>query len=403
MFGLAIKNILFYKGRSITTFVLTYISATFFIVYVAFMDGSHMSMLHNSLKVYTGSIQIYQKDYRDEGGYDYLIYDNKKITDILDNIKGIKSYTSRIETYGIASSETDSSAMMLTGVDFKSESGISELKNALVSGTYNTNGNCLYMGEDLAKRLNVDIGKEVSFVGSAIDYSFAADIFKVCGTFKTGMYEFDSSSAFLNREYFDDLFFSKNTSSYIVLNVDDLNENDAIADKIRPKLDSEYRLYTWQELMSSMVEAMKVDSIFGYISMGLFFVVIFFVILIYGFINVSSRIKEFGVLKSIGLGNSEIDKLLFYEMLILSLSAIFFASLSGGYIAYYYEVNPIIIEGISDLYKDYGIISDSIPTRFSVFTITWNVGLILVLNLLSVIYPIYYTRKFNPVEAMRHV
>ncbi|MCW8837886.1 MAG: FtsX-like permease family protein [Thiovulaceae bacterium] len=403
MFYLAIKNILFYKGRSITTFILTYFSATLFIVYVAFMDGSHVSMLHNSLKVYTGSIQIYQKDYRDEGGYDYLIYDNQKIFDILNNTNGIKSYTSRIETFGIASSKTDSSAMMLTGVDFTRESGISELKNALVSGEYESSGNCLYMGSDLTKRLNVHVGDEISFVGNAIDYSFAADIFKVCGTFKTGMYEFDSSSAFLNREYFDSVFYSQNTSSYIVLNVNDLNENDKIAEAIKPKLDSQYRLYTWQELMSAMVEAMEVDSIFGYISMGLFFVVIFFVILIYGFINASSRIKEFGVLKSIGLSNSEVDKLLIYEMLILSLSAIFFATVSGGYLAYYYELNPIVIEGMSELYKDYGIISDSIPTRFSVFTITWNIGLILFLNLLSVIYPIYYIRRFNPIEAMRHV
>ncbi len=403
MLWLAIKNILFYKGRSITTFILTYFSATLFIVYVAFMDGSHISMLHNSLKVYTGSIQIYQKDYRDEGGYDYLIYDNKKITDILDKTEGIKSYTSRIETFGIASSDDESSAMMLTGVDFERESKISELKNALVDGEYNSKGNCLYIGADLAKKLDVVVGDNVSFVGSAVDYSFAADNFKVCGTFKTGMYEFDSSSAFLNREYFDELFFSKNTSSYIVLNVDDLNNNDHVAESIREKLDPNYRLYTWQELMSAMVEAMEVDSIFGYISMSLFFIVIFFVILIYGFINVSSRIKEFGVLKSIGLSNTRIDKLLVYEMLILSLSALFLATLSGGYTAYFFELNPIVIEGMSELYKDYGIISDKIPTRFSLFTISWNVGLILILNLLSVVYPIIYLRRFNPIEAMRHV
>lgn len=403
MFFLAVKNILFYKGRSITTFILTYFSATLFIVYVAFMDGSHISMLHNSLKVYTGSIQIYQKDYRDEGGYDYLIYDNKKIFDILDKIDDIKHYSSRIETFGIASSKNDSSAMMLTGVDFKKESVISELKNALKSGVYDSKANCLYMGSDLAKRLEVNVGDDVSFVGSAIDYSFAADIFRVCGTFKTGMYEFDSSSAFLNREYFDSVFFSENTSSYIVMNVKNLQNNDEIAQKIRPHLDANYKVYTWQELMKAMVEAMKVDSIFGYISMGLFFLVIFFVILIYGFINASSRIKEFGVLKSIGLKNSDIDKLLLYEMLILSISALVVATLSGGYLAYYFEINPIIIEGMSELYKDYGIISDEIPTNFSIFTITWNVLLILFLNILSVIYPIYYIRGFNPIEAMRHV
>jgi ABC-type lipoprotein release transport system permease subunit len=403
MFELALKNILFYKGRSVTTFILTFISAAFFIVYVAFMDGSHISMLHNSLKVYTGSIQIYQKDYRDEGGYDYLIYDNQKIFDILKKTPGIKSYTSRIETFGIASSKEDSSAMMLTGVDFAKETHISELKNALVDGVYDSKGACLYVGSDLAKRLNVKVGQKLSFVGNAIDYSFAAENFEVCGLFRTGMYEFDSSSAFLNREYFDYLFLSENTSSYIVLSVEDLETNDLVAESIKEHLDKEYRVYTWQELMSAMVEAMEVDSIFGYISMSLFFIVIFFVILIYGFINVSSRIKEFGVLKSIGISDAQIDRLLLYEMLILSLSALFFATLVGGYLAYYYEINPIVIEGMSELYKDYGIISDSIPAHFDIFTVLWNVALILFLNLLSVVYPIFYLRAFTPTEAMRHV
>lgn len=403
MFSLALKNILFYKARSITTFLLTFFSVFLFIIYVAFMDGSHNSMLKNSLDVYTGSIQIQQKDYKDEGGYDYLIYDNEKINNILTKIDGIDSFSSRLETFGIISSKDDSSAIMLTAIDFEKEEKISKLKSALVSGVYISTGNCLYMGENLANKLKLKLQDEVSFVGSAIEYSFVADIFKLCATFKTGMYEFDSTSAFLNREYFDPLFYSKNASSYIVIKVKNLKQNDMIAEQISLKLDAEYKLYTWQELMKSMVELMKVDSIFGYISMGLFFLVIFFVIMIYSFINVSSRIKEFGTLKSIGLKDTDLDLLLFYEMFILTILAIVFAMPLAGYAAYYFEINPIIIEGVSEMYKDYGIISDEVPTSFSIFTISWNVLTIFTLNILSILYPIYYVRIFTPTEAMRHV
>lgn len=403
MFSLALKNILFYKARSITTFLLTLFSTFLFIIYVAFMDGSHNSMLKNSLEVYTSAMQIYQKDYRDEGGYDYLIFDNQKVFDILKNEQGVKDFTSRVETYGIASTDDESSAMMLTGVDFLKEAQISKLEVALRSGVYNSTGNCLYMGEELAKKLSLSLQDEVSFVGSAIDYSFVADIFKLCGTFKTGMYEFDSSSAFLNRTYFDSLFYSLNTSSYIAVSVNDLRQSNDIALSITKKLDADTRLYTWQELMKSMVELMKVDSIFGYISMGLFFLVIFFVIMIYGFINVSSRIREFGTLKSIGLSDTDVDKLLFYEMFILTFSAVVIATPLSGYMAYYFELHPFVIEGIAEMYKDYGIISDEVPTSFDIFTITWNTLTIVTLNFLSIIYPVYYVRGFTPIEAMRHV
>jgi len=403
MFSLALKNILFYKARSITTFLLTLFSTFLFIIYVAFMDGSHNSMLKNSLEVYTGAMQIYQKDYRDEGGYDYLIFDNKKVFDILEKQSEVKSFTSRIETYGIASTDDESSAIMLTGVNFNKESQISKLKTALKDGVYNSSGNCLYMGESLAKKLSLTLHDEVSFVGSAIDYSFVADIFKLCGTFKTGMYEFDSSSAFLNRDYFDSIFYSQNTSSYIAVSINDLRLSNAVAKSISKKLDADTRVYTWQELMKAMVELMKVDSIFGYISMGLFFLVIFFVIMIYGFINVSSRIKEFGTLKSIGIRDTDIDKLLFYEMFILTISAVIIATPLSSYMAYYYELHPFVIEGISEMYKDYGIISDEVPTSFNIFTITWNTLTIVTLNFLSIIYPTLYIRGFTPIEAMKHV
>lgn len=403
MFELALKNIRFYKGRSITTFFLTFIAAYFFIVYVAFMNGSHSSMLKNALQVYTGSFQIYQKEYREEGGYDYLIEDTEKVFDLLQKTEGLKAYTSRLETYGIASSKERSSAMMLTGVDFSKEAQLSELKKALKEGVYDSNGSCLYLGSGLAKKLRVKMGDEVSFVGSAIDYSFVAELFKVCGTFKTGMYDFDTQSAFMNRSYFDMIFLSENSSSYVVSMVTNMNENDEIAHKISQKLPEELKVYTWKELMKSMVELMEVDSLFGYISIALFFLVIFFVIMIYGFINVSARIKEFGVLKSIGVSSVSIDKLLFYEILILTLLALAFATPLGAYTAYYFEQYPIVIAGMSDMYKDYGVVSDEVPTLFEPFTVLWNISVVFALNILSIVYPLFYVRSFSSVEAMHHV
>ena len=403
MFKLALKNILYYRGRSVTTFLLTFISAYFFIIYVAFMNGSHASMLKNALEVYTGSFQIYQKEYREEGGYDYLIEDNTMVFPILKQAQGIKAYSSRLETYGIASSKERSAAIMLTGVNFGREAKLSELKRALREGVYDSNGSCLYVGSELAKKLQVSVGEEVSFVGSAVDYSFVAELFKVCGTFKTGLYDFDTQSAFMDRPYFDTVFLSKNMSSYIVAMVNDMRRNDEIARKIGADLPPDLRLYTWQELMKSMVQLMKVDSLFGYISMGLFFLVIFFVIMIYSFINVSTRLREFGILKSIGLGESGVRRLLLYEMLLLTLGALLLAVPLGAWTAWYFEVHPIVIPGMSEMYREYGVVSDTVPTLFDPFTVIWNTLLVFGLNLLSILYPIRYVSSFTPMEAMRHV
>jgi len=370
------------------------------------MDGSHKSMLENALKIYTGAIEIYHKEYRDLGGNEYLIRDVKNITDKLSTIEGIESFSTRYETYGLLSSKEYSSASMIAGIEPSKEKNMSSIASALVEGKFLSDeaSNCVYMGSGLVKKLQLKIGDELSFVGGASDNSFAADIFKLCGIFKTGSFEFDSTATFINRNYFDKLMYAQNKASYISIKVDNLDEVDSINAEILKLIDTKnLESLTWKILMKTMVEAMEVDSIFGYISLALFLVVIFFVIMIYGFINVSSRIKEFGVLRSIGLSRKHIFKLLFYEIFILSSLAILFATPIAGYICYYYSVNPIVVEGIAEMYKDYGIISDEIPFNFDILTIFWNIGVIYILNILSIIYPYFYINSYEPIEASKHV
>ncbi|RKY52610.1 MAG: ABC transporter permease, partial [Candidatus Neomarinimicrobiota bacterium] len=116
--------------------------------------------------------------------------------------------------------------------------------------------------------------------------------------------------------------YSHNKASYITIKLHDLKRVDQINHTITSQLDSDIESLSWKTLMKPMVEAMEVDSVFGYISMSLFFVVIFFVIMIFGFINVSTRVREFGTLRCIGLSRANIRTLHFYEMLILSSAAI---------------------------------------------------------------------------------
>lgn len=405
MFSLAFKNILFYKGRAITTFVLIFFSTLLFIVYVAMMNGSHNSMLRNTLKVYTGAIEIYKKGYRDIGGNQYLINDTKEIEAKLNTIEGIENFTSRYETYGLLSYKEFSSAAMVVGIDPQKEEHMSELKTALLQGTYlsQKSQNCLYGGAGLVQKLQANIGDKIAFISQASDGSFAADMLKLCGVFKTGAFAFDSISAFVSQSYFDTLMYAKNKASYIAVNVDNLKNVETIRKQISSKMAPDIETISWKTLMQPMVEAMQVDSVFGYISLGLFFSVIFFVVMIFGFINVSSRVNEFGTLRAIGVSKKSIFLLLFYEIFLIASASVILATPLGSSIAYYFSIHPLTIEGISETYKQYGVISDKIPFSFNLFTIVWNITLIYLLSFLSILYPLAYINRQSPIEAMHHV
>ncbi len=405
MFSFALKNILHYKGRTIVTFTLTFLSSLLFIVYVAFMDGSHEHMLKSALDVYNNALHVYKKGYREEGGYDYLIDDAAAAEALLADTRGIKAYAERLESFALLSTDKDSAGAMVVGIEPEHERALSKAAASLHAGRYleGNDTNAIYLGIELAHRLKVKPGDVVALIGTATDYSFAADNFRVVGTFKTGLFEFDASSAFVNKTYYDTLMMSKNMASYIVASVEDLTQLKAVVSDLQSRLPAELEAVPWTTLMHAQVEAMEVDSVFGYISMGVFFVVIFFVIMIFSFLNIVGRTREIGMLRAIGLSPGDVTKLLLQEMLLLAGSAVGLSILVGAPIAWYFELHPIVIEGIAEAYKEYGIVNDQIPMRFDGFTIGWNAGVVFVLNILAVIYPIAVVNRQTPVEAMQHV
>ena len=405
LFSLALKNIVKSKGRSIITLVLSTLTTILFIIYVAFMDGSHHQFIKSSVEIYTGYAHVNLKGYREESDYENLIEDAQSIDDILKNSTSIKDYAPRFETYALLSGDEKSVGSMIVGIVPSREKALSKLPSSLIKGEYlsDTDTHTIYLGSDLAKRLKVDIGSEVAMIGSSIDYSIAADLFTVKGIFKTGLFEFDSQSAFVNKSYLDTVMMSDNIESYFTLNFHDNDHIDKATAALQKLLPSEYEAVNWKTLLSALVQAMLIDSIFGYISISIFFVVIFFVIMIFSYVNIYTRAREIGLLRALGLTSKNIFGMLFTEILLLATISMVVGTIIGASIAYYYELHPIVISGIAETYKEYGVVSDEVPMHFDLFTIAWNALTIFVLNIAAIIYPISKINRLTAMEAMRYV
>ena len=405
LFSLALKNILRSKGRSIITLLLSTLTTILFIIYVAFMDGSHHQFIKSSVEIYTGYAHINLKDYRDDSSYENLIEDADLIDEILEKDPSISHYTPRFETYALLAGDEKSVGSLLAGIVPSREKALSKLQDSLIKGEYlsDSDTNAIYLGSDLAKRLKVDVGSEIAMVGSSIDYSIAADLFTIKGIFKTGLFEFDSQSAFVNKSYLDTIMMSDNIASYFTLNFHDNDRIDKVTAALHSSLPSEYEAVNWKTLLSALVQAMLVDSIFGYISISIFFVVIFFVIMIFSYVNIYTRAREIGLLRALGLTSKNIFGMLFSEVLLLATVSMVVGTLIGASVAYYYELHPIVISGIAETYKEYGVVSDEIPMHFDLFTIAWNALTIFMLNLAAIIYPISKINRLTAMEAMRYV
>jgi len=406
LFQIAWRNVLRARRRTVITLTLSTISTAFFIFYVAMMDGSYAKIFKDSVEIYPGYIQITGKAYRDDPGYEHLIFDAARVEKAIDNTPGIALYAERFEGFALYASDENSIGGMFAGINPEKEKHLSRVYKAMKEGEYLApdDTNRLLIGSDFAKRLGVKVGDKVSIITNATDYSFAADNLIVKGIFQTHLHDFDASAAFVNKPYFDRLMLSQNMATHIVILPENPMASQAVAGSLQTKLAGNgWEVQDWHQYMHEIIEAMEFDRYNGMIMMWLFLVIILFVIMIYALLTIFARTKEIGIMRAIGTTPLQVFYILMLETFILGLASVLLGGLIGGYLAYYYEIHPIYLESFEEAYRQYGIVEAVLPTDFSWGVVFRGMGIMLLLNLLCALYPILRVNRFSPVDAIRHV
>lgn len=411
LWKMAIRELLTHKKRSFITLLLSAFSTALFIFANAINDGSHNQLIRSSVEVYPGYMQITNRAFEDDPSFDNLIFDVAKVKDIVQGTEGIKEFAVRFESFALYSTDEQSIGGMFTAIEPENEAKVSRLKASLIEGEYlsQDDTNALYLGAELAKRLKVGVGDKISFISTGADYSFAADNLVIKGLFKTKLYEFDNSSAFVNKAYFDGVMKSENIATHIIMTPYTIETVDTVTDDLQSALDDSLEVKNYKTTMKDLILAMEIDEIFGYITLGIFFVVIFFVIAIFAFLSVYARIRQIGVLRAIGTTPGQIVRMLLIEALILGILSVGIGGSTGAYATYHYEKHPISLSSwgeveVEEYYKQYNMVAElTLPTEFNPPKMMMEMLLMLLLNLLTVVYPIVVINRFTPTEAIRYV
>lgn len=408
---MATRQLLSYKKRSIVTLLLSTFSTVLFIFANAISDGSHNQLIRSSVEIYPGYMQVTNHEFEDEPSFDNLIFDVQKVKESLQGVEGIKAAAVRFEAFALYATDEQSIGGMFTAIEPENEAEVSRLKSSLVQGEYlnSTDTNALYLGVELAKRLKLGVGDKLSFISTGADYSFAADNLVIKGLFKTKLYEFDNGSAFVNKAYFNTVMQSENIATHIILSPVEIEKIDDLTLSVQKALGETLEVKNYKKILEDLILAMEIDEIFGYITLGIFFLVIFFVIAIFAFLSVYARIRQIGVLRAIGTSPRQVMGMLLIEALILGVLSVGIGGGVGAYTADYYEKNPIEFSSLIDLdaeeyYKQYNMVADvTIPAEYNPLKIIFEMVVMLLLNILTVIYPIMLINRFTPTEAIRYV
>lgn len=401
LFKMAFRNVWRNKRRTFVTVAAMSLALLTMTLYSSLVTGYLIGIERSLLDMELGDIQIHAKGYETEPS----IY--KKIPAPADvearlAAKGLKAST-RLLAAGLAAVRDSSAGASFIGIDPAKDREVSRIYKNVSRGKWldASDPRGAVIGGKLARNLDAAIGDELVVLSQGADGSMANELFRVRGVLQAVTDAVDRSGIFMTEEAFRELMvFEEGGHRIIVRKPEAMTLDQAVlaATGVAPDLD----VKSWRELVPTMASMM--DSSRS-VMIAMFFIVyiaIGIVILNAMLMAVFERIREFGVLKALGVGPSSVLRLIFIEGGIETGIAIVVGmalSLPGLWYLKNVGINMAAIGGVSIQ----GIVWDPV-WRAHVETSTFTSPIITLVTVVgfALLYPAVKAAAIRPVQAMHH-
>ncbi len=333
----------------------------------------------------------------------------------------------------LLSSPSSAFGVVLRGIDPEKEGTVTKLGENMVEGTLkflstpppnlplqtdptqkteeNKPGKTLpgiVIGMELANRLGVFWGDVIHVVspmlkrGASIGQAlggpggFTPKIrkFSVVGLFDSGMYEYDSSLAYISLAEAQKFFNLENVATGIEVKVDDIFLADEVSKEIETALDFPYRARDWKALNRNLFSALELEK-------DMMFVILILIILVASFnivgtltMTVAEKAREIAILKAMGATKQSITRIFMFEGLIIG----------GIGVAVGLPLGLAVSFALETFYKLPGDVYyiSSLPMRLHLFDVLLVTGSAFLITLLATLYPSRQAAKMEPVEGLRY-
>lgn len=259
----------------------------------------------------------------------------------------------------------------------------------------------IILGKELASKLFVSKGDELILVTPIFKTTPLGMIpkigkFEVIGTFKSGMYEYDSTFAYISLKEAQSLFEIKDKVSGIEVKVKDIYNVKEIKNTLRNKISDGLIISDWMQMNRNLFSALKLEKIVMAIMLTLIILVAVFNILSSLIMIVMKKTKDIGILRSLGVSTSGIMRIFIYQGLIIGFIGTVTGSVLGIATSLLLKKYQFIKLASEVYYIDY------LPVELRVFDIILIIAASIGLSFLSTLYPAYKASKLDPVEAIRY-
>ncbi|MFC1621460.1 lipoprotein-releasing ABC transporter permease subunit [Candidatus Omnitrophota bacterium] len=283
--------------------------------------------------------------------------------------------------------------VIFRGIDIEREKHVTNIGKYLVVGTLELDKESVLIGRELAWRLNLSIGDEISLISAA---SPKPRPFKIAGIFNSGMFDYDMNLVFTSIEGAQEFYAVEGMAGGIGVRVDDLHNADAIRDEIQEAIGFGFWARSWSDLNKNLFNALKLEKITMFIILALIVLVACFNIISTLIMMVMEKTKDIGILKSIGATNAKIRNIFMLNGFFIGFTGTALGA-AGGFILCYLLKTYEFVKLPRDIYY-----IDKLPVNLNLADAATVIIAAVAISLISTLYPAWQASRMQPVDALRY-
>ncbi len=322
--------------------------------------------------------------------------------------EGIAAATPFIYYEAMLSTPSGVKGVVLRGVDPRTAGTVLTVEKDLVAGSLADLGQTreepgIVIGKELATRLGLTLGERVSLLSpsgkkSAAGFSPKIAFFTVVGIFHSGMYEYDSSLAFISiPEAQKVLGFETDVVTGIEFKVTDIDDAQRIGDALVRGLGGfPYYSRNWIEMNQNLFAALKLEKTAMAIILIMIVLVGSFSIITTLVMMVMEKTKDIAVLMALGATPAQIRKIFILQGTLIGAVGTtlgFTLGLSLCSLLKKYQ----FIKLPADVYY-----LDHLPVKIELLDMSCIGVAALALCFLATLYPARQAARMHPTEALRY-
>ncbi len=316
----------------------------------------------------------------------------------------------RVRGDGLVQTARRSLRVVVVGVNPAAEARVSVVPDAIVEGAFLAGSTGprrpsqlppLVIGRAMADRLRARLGdKLVVHVPGEV----GAGAFRVRGIYRTNSTEFDRSVAYMPLPEALQLLDASGPTE-IAIALDRPREAGELQAWLRARLDAtlgegRVEVLRWQEREPRLASLLELAANISWIFYGVIFVAMAFGIANALLMAVYERTREFGVLRSLGLGARRLVALVLLESFVLTLLGTAIGLAVGLPLVAWLGVVGIDMTMFSTALESYGI-GSTIYLRVDAGDLIWPIGLAAVTAFLAALWPALKAARLHPAQALR--